>query len=463
MSRSFLKVVSGYWPNASPRSFEALSRHRVCPPISPISCRPPPQLRSGLYVINVVDSHLGIKVMIMLSKRIFQSIARDYRREYALDLRLLELNGRVTRPETTLPIERLGILDRTRAHNLREALRWGDPQAFFLAPGIMSWIVPLVDNETLKGGLTGGYVRFEQDTESQTASANYLATHGAPLKDAMAFIEKTPLFEKERLRDAADFLQTLFYQYSGWEPVALERNRERMIMQRQVAEEIHRRKRTAQKDYSYDDERILLSYIQVGDQTGARSIFNRMLAAMFLYSPKTVVVQARAIEMMGYLTRAAVENNPLMAPLLERHMVWIERLVEARRFDELCYVMRDALDDFMESIMQHNTQPTNPSAVKALRFMKAHFSEPISLDDIAQAAGLSKFRIAHILKEATGRTPLQNIQHMRIQEARRLLEESDISCTDIAQTVGMGDQSYFIKVFRKWIGTTPAKYRRTHR
>jgi len=51
---------------------------------------------------------------------------------------------------------------------------------------------------------------------------------------------------------------------------------------------------------------------------------------------------------------------------------------------------------------------------------------------------------------------------MRIQEAQRLLEQSDLACTEIAYEVGFGDQSYFTKQFRQITGTTPAKHRRQH-
>ncbi|RKX33914.1 MAG: AraC family transcriptional regulator, partial [Verrucomicrobia bacterium] len=40
---------------------------------------------------------------------------------------------------------------------------------------------------------------------------------------------------------------------------------------------------------------------------------------------------------------------------------------------------------------------------------------------------------------------------------------SEISCTDIAYETGFGDQSYFIKQFKKWMGITPAKYRKSCR
>lgn len=184
---------------------------------------------------------------------------------------------------------------------------------------------------------------------------------------------------------------------------------------------------------------------------------------MFLYSPKQVVVRARAIEMMEYLVRTAVEDSPLMEPLLERHMKWVEQIVETTDFEDLCNVLREALDGFMNSIFLQGARPVGPAVSKALDYIAANYTEPITLEQIVDAAGLSTFRIAHLLKETTGKTALQNVHYLRIQEARRLLESSDMSCTDIAYESGSGDQSYFITHFRKWMGVTPAKYRRSFR
>ncbi len=401
--------------------------------------------------------------MSILLKRLFSSVAKDYRATYGLSIRLMDCDGAVVLPENAAKIENLAPLSQTRAHTLAECVRWGEPQAFFIAPGIMSWIVPLMDKSELRGGLCGGYVLLEEDPYSVNASVNYLVAEGAKRKDAVAFVQGLELFGQERVREAAEALSDLFYQYSGWKPWELQRNRDRMMQQRQIADEIHQRKVEQNRAYPYDDERILLSLIRVGDRAGARKIFNKMLAAMFLYSPKQVVVRARAIEMMGYLVRAAVENSPLMEPLLERHMKWIEQIVETKDFDDLCNVLREALDDFMNSIFLQGVNPVSPAASRALDYIAANFTEAISLEDIAAAAGLSTFRIAHLLKEATGKTALQNIHYLRIQEARRLLESSDLSCTDIAYETGFGDQSYFIKQFKKWMGITPAKYRKSFR
>lgn len=388
-------------------------------------------------------------------------MAKEYRSIYGLSIRLVNCAGEIILPEDVRRVETLPALNSVRARSLTEAVRWGEPQAFFIVPGIMSWIVPLVEESELRGGLIGGCITLDDDQQSLSAAVDHLVSEGATQSEAQAFVKRAPLFAQEQVNQAAVKLYNLFCQYSGWHPLELTRTKARMMQQRQIAEEIHQRKEEVNRAYPYDDERILLSLIRSGDRAGARRTFNKMLAAMFLYSPRQSVVRARAVEMMGYLVRAAVEDSPLMEPLLERHMKWIEKIAEARDFDDLCTVLLEALDDFINSIFLKGAHPVNPAVGRALDYISANYTEPITLKEIAAAAELSTFRIAHLLKEATGKTALQNIFYLRIQEARRLLESSDLSCSDIAYESGFGDQSYFIKQFRKGMGVTPAQYRKT--
>ena len=171
--------------------------------------------------------------MSILSKRLFGSVAKEYRKSYGLGIFLSDSDGRVAMPEVKDSIGNLPSLCHLRSHNLNEAVRWGEPQVFFAAPGVMSWMVPLVDRTELKGGLCGGYILLEDDPQSINASVNYLVGEGAKRHDALAFVKGLETFEQERVREAAERLSALFYQYSGWNPLALKRNQDQMQQQRQ--------------------------------------------------------------------------------------------------------------------------------------------------------------------------------------------------------------------------------------
>ena len=93
-------------------------------------------------------------------------------------------------------------------------------------------------------------------------------------------------------------------------------------------------------------------------------------------------------------------------------------------------------------------------------YVREHFAEPISLRDVAEHIGLSTWRTAHVVKEYTGKTVVENILDFRIKRAQQLLARTEMRCTEICFEVGFNDQSYFTKQFRKMTGVTPSRYRK---
>jgi two-component system response regulator YesN len=394
----------------------------------------------------------------MLSKRSKQTLATDYKRRFGLPLRWVKPDGefeglRSLEPALRLPTPRQAIADA-----LQEAVRWGEPHVFFISPGVMSWMIPLMDCEELLGGVTGGEVLT--DETDRKSCADYLRSAGCSASAANRFSSALPVWPQSRPREAAMFLYDLFYAVTGWKPVLLVRNRENAAQQRQIAEEIQQNKIAERRAYPYDEERILLSLIRVGDKKGARRVLNKLLAAMFLNSPKLAVVRARAIEMMGYLVRTAVEDSPMLEPLIEQNHRWIEKIITADDFDVLCEALRDALDNFIDGIFQQGFNRTNETVRRVIDYLAGHFAEPITLADVARVAGLSPFRTAHLVREHTGKSVMQHVKRMRIQRAHDLLETTNKSGAEIAAELGFHDQSHFVRHFRKLAGTTPGHYRR---
>jgi two-component system response regulator YesN len=170
---------------------------------------------------------------------------------------------------------------------------------------------------------------------------------------------------------------------------------------------------------------------------------------MFLSSPKLVILRARAIEMMGYLTRAAVEDNVEMEPLLEQNHQWMRKLIAASDFETLAHVLMQALDAFMDGIYSHSRGIGHPGLLRVLEYINQHFQRKLTLEEVAQAAGLSAFHVSHLLKRHTGRTFLQHLTQRRVRYAMQLLEQTDQSCPEIAYATGFCDQSYFIKQFKR--------------
>lgn len=95
---------------------------------------------------------------------------------------------------------------------------------------------------------------------------------------------------------------------------------------------------------------------------------------------------------------------------------------------------------------------------RAIRFIERHFNQPLSLEEMAQAAYLSRFHFARLFRVATGESPMARLRRVRIERAIALMTRGDLTLSEIASEVGFCDQSHFTRHFRRVTGTTPGRF-----
>ena len=94
-----------------------------------------------------------------------------------------------------------------------------------------------------------------------------------------------------------------------------------------------------------------------------------------------------------------------------------------------------------------------------LRFLRKNIYEKLTLDDICKRFNYSKAFLCKTFKQQMNETLIGCLNRLKIEEAKRLLTETDRSVTDIATYLGFQEVKYFDAVFKKSTGTTPVKYR----
>jgi AraC family transcriptional regulator len=97
----------------------------------------------------------------------------------------------------------------------------------------------------------------------------------------------------------------------------------------------------------------------------------------------------------------------------------------------------------------------------AVRFIREHYAENISLADIARAADMSTFYLTRVFKRTMGMSPHQYLVEVRVHSARALLSSGGDrpSLAEVAAAVGFADQSHLTRQFKRILGTTPKKVR----
>ncbi len=102
----------------------------------------------------------------------------------------------------------------------------------------------------------------------------------------------------------------------------------------------------------------------------------------------------------------------------------------------------------------------NTTATKrAVNYINEHFSEPVTLNDLAEAVSLSPYYFSRSFAKETGMSPHQYLIAVRISSAKYLLSSTDMTVKEVAFQAGFSDESSFCATFRKREGITPTEYR----
>ncbi|MFJ7246794.1 helix-turn-helix transcriptional regulator [Kitasatospora sp. NPDC098652] len=96
------------------------------------------------------------------------------------------------------------------------------------------------------------------------------------------------------------------------------------------------------------------------------------------------------------------------------------------------------------------------SAVSTIRY---RYFEPLTLDDLAQSARVSKFHFLRTFRRVTGVTPGRFLTAVRLEEAKRLLLTTSLNVSDVSAQVGYSSTGSFTRRFTESVGCSPTQYR----
>lgn len=97
---------------------------------------------------------------------------------------------------------------------------------------------------------------------------------------------------------------------------------------------------------------------------------------------------------------------------------------------------------------------------RAVNHLKKNFCCDVSLQKLAEEAGISKHHLCRAFKRYMGSTPMRFLAHLRIERAKELLRSSSLSVSTIGADAGFNDLGSFIKQFKKLTGFTPGEFKR---
>lgn len=116
-------------------------------------------------------------------------------------------------------------------------------------------------------------------------------------------------------------------------------------------------------------------------------------------------------------------------------------------------------DQTSEEDEEHGDTKIKYLAASAVSYMKEHFAEKLDLQTVADNLYISSWYLCKVLKKEMDNSFVRMLNEIRVQEAQRLLVETNYKVYEICEMVGYTDNPYFTKTFKKYTGMTPNQYR----
>ncbi|MDR2101057.1 MAG: AraC family transcriptional regulator, partial [Treponema sp.] len=214
-------------------------------------------------------------------------------------------------------------------------------------------------------------------------------------------------------------------------------------------------------DYPLDKERMLLAALRRGDHESGRKILNELLKIIFITNPGNFeFIRLRAIELVVLLSRAAITpDNSEDNKLLENNNRYLRRIQECQNIEELTENLHLIIERMAGPIFSFQGIRHASALRKAERFIWDNYTRKISLQEIADASGLSAPYFSTVFKDEMGENLSSYLNRLRVEKAAAMLGETDFSLNEIAGICGFEDQSWFSKIFKSYTGLSPGKYR----
>lgn len=121
------------------------------------------------------------------------------------------------------------------------------------------------------------------------------------------------------------------------------------------------------------------------------------------------------------------------------------------------------LHQVARSMLNERSRSQRAEITKAVQYLQRHYMNPVRVKEVADRVNLSENYFSYVFTKETGKPFSQYLQETRVEKAKELLAAEEIDWMIAGERVGFDNPKYFTKVFKKYVGTTPAQYAKARR
>ena len=174
------------------------------------------------------------------------------------------------------------------------------------------------------------------------------------------------------------------------------------------------------------------------------------------------ILQNRHLEIVG-IAGEIKRQRELLAMLIKLGRMQAMENVEFQTrnlLSEIWLLLMEEARDMFQGSKRGQYSENQTRIMDMLSYIHENYDHKILLENIAEAASVSRRECIRCFQDCIHKTPFDYVQDYRIRQAEKLLTETDLSVTEIAYATGFSGSAYFGKVFKNLTGKTPGNYRK---
>ena len=212
--------------------------------------------------------------------------------------------------------------------------------------------------------------------------------------------------------------------------------------------------------YPYEIELKLLEKLKSNKLSQLSSLIDTLFENLQIDDNfNSMIVKSRLLELMGVLSRAAVEAGAKYKDVSPLNYKYIKELFKVNTLIDLKEWLYSLCTKLSQKIDEVDEEFKEKIIYDGVKYINSNYTEDISLSEAAGASNLSAHYFSRIFKKEMGCTFKEYITELRMEAAKRKLNKDDDNISNIAKEIGYNNPGYFSRVFKEYEGISPSTYR----
>ncbi len=212
-------------------------------------------------------------------------------------------------------------------------------------------------------------------------------------------------------------------------------------------------------NYPIELEKELFDAVTRGEANTSREKATRFFEWMEETYPEGIMdIRLKVLEFVLWAEHLAYENGGMSYHFKARED-WLPSLMQMQDLGELKRWFVDKVTTASQNVSTKREEKSVSLVEKAKAYMDMNYQKDLSLDDVSREYNISPYYFSRMFREENGQSFIDYLTSVRMEKAKELLTDSELSMKEIGVMVGYSDPNYFSRSFKKNIGVTPTEYR----